>query len=359
MGVSMSIPPITLVLGTGGVGKTTASAALGIASAKAGKKTVVITIDPARRLADALGLSAFDDSTQKIQLHGMKEDIPLYGAMLDQKSTWDSTMTRLCKDPDTLHDLLNNRYYRAVSTRLTGSHEYMAAERLYQLATTQTWDSIIVDTPPAHHALEFLNAPKRMNSLLERSMLQRLTRPASGFASFATKGIRRTVNGLLGTSVLADISDFFRLMTSASTELREHAKEVSEWLGNPHTRFLWVTTPSNTANQATQATIKELEAFGYHLHQILVNRTVEHPGGPFPDIPCPTSITNNQWDLVRQQLVSEWTRHASTADVQQRRIAELSANVDIPVSKLPLISLRDDPTSELLEIAEKIPYNLI
>ena len=223
----MRSPKIYMIMGHGGVGKTTTAAALGLACAEKGMNTLVMTIDPAKRLADAMGIQLQGNSVTRVPVEGIAN---LHAMMLDPKATWDETVTRYCEDADTAKQLLNNKFYEAMSTRLSGSQEYMASERLFQIVDSYNFDVIVVDTAPATHAIEFLKAPTRIHQTFSQSMLRSLTAPGFGFASTATIGLRKLVSRLIGQTVLSEIADFFRLFRTVSNDLQEHATEVERWL---------------------------------------------------------------------------------------------------------------------------------
>jgi len=339
-----------MVLGHGGVGKTSSAAALAIAWARMGKRTLVMTIDPAKRLADAMGLAPLDNEVRAVPVDGTSG---LYGMMLDTKATWDETVRRHCEDPDRAQALLSNRYYRALSTRLTGSHEYMATERLYQLASREEFEVIVVDTPPARHALEFLKAPSRIHRLLSRSLLQKLSSP-TGLSHIASIGLRKTRGGLRGKTVLADISEFFRLIGGVSVGLRQHAEQVEQWLSGPSTRFIWVTTAQSQTTPATQSGIQQLAAAGYPLSHLFINRLSAHSGTAAPSLAKPDGLDSDRWKVILAQLNEAWTIERRRAQEQERVLEHLASCTTAPLTRLTYMQPTNNPMEIVLGLTDQL-----
>ena len=175
---------VVICCGSGGVGKTTVSAALALKWALDGARVAVLTIDPAKRLADSLGVGTLDNEPRRVPLERLEQFTPgtsgsLDAMMLDVKSTFDQMVARLARTPENAERILAHRYYRFASTRLGGSHEYMAMERLYTLCDQGDYDVIVLDTPPTRHALDFLRAPERMAGLMDQGVLRWLVMPAT------------------------------------------------------------------------------------------------------------------------------------------------------------------------------------
>ena len=158
---------VIVCCGSGGVGKTTTSAALGLSLALDGRRVAVLTIDPARRLADSLGIGPLGNEPQRVPIEGVVYD----AMMLDMKATWDGVIHRFSPSEEARDRILANRYYQLASTRLAGSHEFMAMQRLYELVESGDYDVVLLDTPPSRHALEFLQAPKRLAGLFDEGVM--------------------------------------------------------------------------------------------------------------------------------------------------------------------------------------------
>ena len=242
---------VCICAGSGGVGKTTTSAAIAMGMAARGKKVAVLTIDPAKRLANSLGLKKLGNEeclvpAERFAEHevGMKGE--LWAMMLDAKRTFDDLVERHAPDEETRDRILSNRIYQEVSNAMAGSQEYMAMEKLYELHQEARYDLLVLDTPPTRHALDFLEAPERMTRFIEGKSLQFFLKPGR----FGVKMIGRsggTVFGILkritGIDLLQDLSDFFQSFGEMATGFRDRAKRVNELLSNKRTSFVLVTSP--------------------------------------------------------------------------------------------------------------------
>jgi anion-transporting ArsA/GET3 family ATPase len=242
---------IVVCCGAGGVGKTTTAAALALRAAEThGRRTVVLTIDPARRLAQALGLTELDNTPRPVKTDG---DGELHAMMLDMKRTFDEVVLAHT-DPQRAEEIFANPFYQAMSTTFSGTQEYMAMEKLGQLRATESWDLIVVDTPPSRSALDFLDAPARLGRFLDGCMLRFLLAPArSGgrsmfqlvTASFGA--FSKAVQRVLGAQLLSDLSGFVAALDSMFGGFRERAEHTYRVLQDPQTAFLVVATPEQDA----------------------------------------------------------------------------------------------------------------
>ncbi len=270
---------VTICCGVGGVGKTTTSAALAVAHAEAGQRVAVLTIDPARRLADALGIGDLTNVPRRVPLEGAKG--ALDALMLDRAATWDEVVRRRAS-PETAQRLLANRYYRAVATRLSGSHEYMAVEKLHALASDGDYDHVVVDTPPTQHAVDFFRAPDRVRGILDRSMLRMLLDPGSSLRGVATRGALSIVERLAGERVMGEIREFFTLVGEMSAGFRERSEEVAGLLRSGRTTY-WLVTEADAPERNELLTfLGELRERGMSFGGFLVNRVQPTVEGPFP-----------------------------------------------------------------------------
>ena len=232
---------VDICCGVGGTGKTTTAAALALAAALQGERVVVLTIDPARRLADALGVRGLDHQPRPVDIGPGAGRLD--ALMLDRQRTWDDLVHRHAS-PATAASLLANPYYRSVTTRLGGSQEYMAVEMLHQLALGGQWDRVIVDTPPAQHVLDFFLAPERVRGILDRSMLRALLEPGNGLRATAARTTLGWVERIAGDGVMADIREFFGLLGELSTGLRQRSAEVASLLRSPRCRY-WLVSDAD------------------------------------------------------------------------------------------------------------------
>jgi anion-transporting ArsA/GET3 family ATPase len=270
---------ILVCCGSGGVGKTTTSAALALAAAEAGRRVVVLTIDPARRLAQSLGLEELDNEPRKVEIPGIPGE--LHAMMLDMKRTFDDIVVSH-STPERAEQILANPFYQTLSSSFSGTQEYMAMEKLGQLRASDTWDLIIVDTPPSRSALDFLDAPNRMSRFLDGTMIRLLTAPAraggrAGF-KFASAGLMffsRIISKVLGGQLLRDISAFVSALDTMFGGFRERATATYELLRRPGTWFVVVATPEPDALREASYFVDRLSSEGMPLAGLVLNRT--HP----------------------------------------------------------------------------------
>jgi anion-transporting ArsA/GET3 family ATPase len=245
---------IIVCCGSGGVGKTTTAAALALRAAERhGRRTVVLTIDPARRLAQAMGLSELDNTPRQVKGTNGEAGGELHAMMLDMKRTFDEVVLAHT-DPRRAKDIFANPFYQAMSSTFAGTQEYMAMEKLGQLRARDEWDLIVVDTPPSRSALDFLDAPARLARFLDGRMLRLLVAPAraGGRSVFslvtASFGMfSRVVQKVLGTQLLSDLSGFVAALDSMFGGFRERAERTYRILQAPETAFLVVAAPEPDA----------------------------------------------------------------------------------------------------------------
>lgn len=244
---------VVICCGSGGVGKTTVSAAIAVRAATEGRKTLVLTIDPARRLADSLGLAELGNRASRVAL-GPDAKGELWGMMLDVKRTFDDLVDRIAPNAETRDRILRNHYYQQVVGALAGSEEYSAMEKLYEIAGDTDYDLIVLDTPPTKHALDFLDAPRRMIEFLDGKVVQWFVKPyllagKMGFR-FAQKGaeiIFKVLEKGTGYQTLADLSEFFLAFDGLYDGFKARAGAVQRLIADPETVFVVVTTPRHPA----------------------------------------------------------------------------------------------------------------
>jgi anion-transporting ArsA/GET3 family ATPase len=265
---------ILVCCGAGGVGKTTVAAALAVEGAQAGRRTVVVTIDPAKRLADALGLGSLTDTPRKIEGDWPGE---LWALMLDPRSTFDGLVDKYA-EPDQAATILANRFYRNIAGALSGTHEYMAMEKLYELHHDDRFDLVVVDTPPTRNALDFVDAPRRLTRFLDNRLFRLLMLPArTGIKAvgFATQAFVRTVGKVVGAEVVSDAVTFFQAFEGMEEGFRQRAQRVQDLLVDPCTAFVLVTAPRRDAGRETEFFAEKLEEAGIDVDALIVNRM--HP----------------------------------------------------------------------------------
>jgi anion-transporting ArsA/GET3 family ATPase len=278
---------IVVCAGAGGVGKTTIAAAIALRAAVEGHKAAVLTIDPARRLASSLGLKSLSNEPMKVRKSKFKSaDLDpageLYALMLDTKSTFDNVVLTYAPTPEQALRIISNRFYRNISGTLSGSQEYMAMEKLYELATEGDYDLIVIDTPPTRNALDFLDAPRRMTDFFESRVLRWFLLPyvkAGGgfmrFANVAATTFLRLVKRIVGAEVLQDTAEFFGNLEGMYDGFKQRASDVSDLLHSPSTAFVVITSPAEES--VTEATYfaSRLNEAGLPFGALVVNRV--HP----------------------------------------------------------------------------------
>ncbi|MCZ2817473.1 ArsA family ATPase [Modestobacter sp. VKM Ac-2984] len=336
---------IIVCCGSGGVGKTTTSAALALAAAEAGREVVVLTIDPARRLAQSLGLVELDNEPRLVETPGAPGE--LHAMMLDMKRTFDDVVSAH-STPERAQVIFDNPFYQALSSSFAGTQEYMAMEKLGQLRASDRWDLVIVDTPPSRSALDFLDAPNRMSRFLDGTMIRLLTAPAraggragvrflgAGFLLFS-----RIISKILGGQLLNDISAFVSALDTMFGGFRERANATYELLRQPGTSFVVVAAPEPDALREASYFVDRLSTEGMPLAGLVLNRT--HP-------PATTALSATRAEGAAEavaeaggpgaELAAGALRvHAErmTVATREQRLADrfTSAHPEVPVRTVP------------------------
>jgi anion-transporting ArsA/GET3 family ATPase len=274
---------VVICCGSGGVGKTTVSAALGAAIAAAHpKRVLVLTVDPARRLATALGMSGIGADPVAVASSRLRRaGLPLRGelaaAMLDQKSMWDRMVERYAPNRAVARRILANRFYQGISDAFVGSHEYMAMEALYELHEGGEYDCLVVDTPPSRSALDFLEAPARLADFVGARLLSWLSRPSRfGFRAMnlAASPLLRIADRLLGGEVLGELGEFVEDLQTLYGGVQQRARSVSRLLRSPRVGFVVVTTLEPAAFAEAELFVTKLDASSMAVRAVVVNRVL-------------------------------------------------------------------------------------
>ena len=327
---------VLVCCGTGGVGKTTIAAAIALMAARRGKRVLVMTIDPARRLADALGVGDLPNEATPIPVAQFAGTSPISGEllamMLDVKSTWDDAVARFAPDQEMADAILGHRFYRKITEGISGSQEYSAMLRLLDMLEEDRYDLVVVDTPPARNALDFLDAPRRVTDVLEEGVLKWLVTPSftatrAGFRIFGKGGaaLFSIFERFTGAEVLTNLSEFATSFSGIFGTLRSRAQTMQEILRQPSTGFLLVTQPTAMSVKEAATFLEKLIDLQMPFGGFVVNRmhwgsqqdtSDEPPFGPggFPKRPpdevdeeAYREMVDRVWELHR--AYSEWAHH--------------------------------------------------
>jgi anion-transporting ArsA/GET3 family ATPase len=284
---------IIVCCGSGGVGKTTTAAALGLRAAERGRHVVVLTVDPARRLAQSMDLSSLDNTPRPVPLLDAQDGGTLHAMMLDMKRTFDE-IVEAHAEPDRAEQILANPFYQSLSSSFAGTQEYMAMEKLGQLRQTERWDLIVVDTPPSRSALDFLDAPQRLSRFLDGRLIKLLTAPTRvggrAYLKVVNAGfgvITGIVTKVLGAQVLRDVQTFVSAFDTMFGGFRERADDTYRLLQTPGTAFLVVATPEPDALREASYFVERLSEDRMPLAGLILNRV---HGSPAPRLSAARSM---------------------------------------------------------------------
>lgn len=273
---------VYLVGGPGGVGKTTLAASLAIRLAEQGHRTMVLTVDPARRLAQALGFKDFTNEVQRVTLPD-HPDAVLYASMLDTQRYFDKIIERFASSPEQRDKLLNHPLYRVTIDNLGGTHEYAAMERLLEFATDKNFDKVVVDTPPTQNAIDLLSAPQRLADFMDNSVLQWFQRGEKPFFRLFMSGTRlamKVLQRLLGGEFFDSLSSFIDDLGGMQQGFQRRNLEVLELLRSPSTAFLLVSYPSQVRYLESVAFKQTLQENRISLSALILNRLEPEPPPP-------------------------------------------------------------------------------
>jgi anion-transporting ArsA/GET3 family ATPase len=344
---------IIVCCGSGGVGKTTTAAAIGLRAAERGRHVVVLTVDPARRLAQSMGLSSLDNTPRLVPGIGPgragdnrgDNGGSLHAMMLDMKRTFDE-IVEAHADPDRAAQILANPFYQSLSSSFAGTQEYMAMEKLGQLRRAQEWDLIIVDTPPSRSALDFLDAPQRLGRFLDGKLLRLLTAPAK----FGGRAYMRVLNAgfgvvtglltkILGAQVLRDVQTFVAALDTMFGGFRERADYTYQLLRAPGTAFLVVAAPEPDALREASYFVERLARERMPLAGLLLNRVQRSPAARLSAARSQAAAETLQAAGSHPLAVTALRLHAERMQQvsAQRRLAEhfTAAHPIVPVAEIP------------------------
>jgi len=351
---------ICICAGSGGVGKTTTSAAIATGMAARGLKVCVLTIDPAKRLADSLGLEELSNEARRVdpslfEQQGVEMKGELWAMMLDAKATFDELIARQAPDEESRDRVLENRIYQQISGALAGSQEYMAMEKLFELHTEGEFDLLVLDTPPTRNALDFLDAPKRLTQFIEGRSMKMFMKPTGLAAKVAGRGtsvVLGVLKRILGFDLLSDLAEFFNAFSGMVEGFQARAKRVDKLLADPSTCFLVVCGPqSEPVNEAVYFHRKLVEAklpFG----GVIVNKVhypAEELGEGDEDLPAALTEKLGDEDLARR-VSANFSDYQALAERDARNIKRLADELHTrSVIRVPYL---DEDVHDLAGLAE-------
>lgn len=332
---------VIVTCGSGGVGKTTTAAAMAVRAADAGRKVAVLTIDPARRLAQSLGLTELDNTPRRVELATAGE---LWAMMLDTRRTFDE-MVAAHSTPERAAQILANPFYRTISSSFSGTQEYMAMEKLGQLAATGDYGLIVVDTPPSRSALDFLDAPQRLGAFLDGRMIRLLAAPSRGVMKIVGVGFTlfaKAVTAVIGGQMLTDAARFVQLFEDMFGGFRQRAEATYRLLRDPGSSFVVVATCEADALREAAYFADRLTAESMPLAGLVLNRTHQ----PLADLSAAATEealaaldgkggAAKSTALARAALAIHLDRLRTHGEEQQRRDRFDRAHAEIPVIPIP------------------------
>lgn len=348
---------VVVCCGAGGVGKTTTAASVALRAAEYGRTVVVLTIDPARRLAQSLGIEALGNTPQQVHIEGIKGE--LYAMMLDMRRTFDELVVQHAGS-DRAQSILDNKFYQTVATSMSGTQEYMAMEKLGQLLHEDKWDLIVVDTPPSRNALDFLDAPKRLGSFMDGRLWKMLLGSSRGLGRIVTGAVglaMKALSTVLGSQLLSDASMFVQSLDSTFGGFREKADRTYELLRRRSTQFVVVSAAEPDALREATFFVERLTQEGMPLAGLILNRT--HPTLSTLTVERAVDVADNLEESGEYSLPAAVLRvHAERAATAKREIRLLSrftsANPTVPIVGVPSLPFDVSDVDALRAIADQI-----
>jgi anion-transporting ArsA/GET3 family ATPase len=342
---------VVVCCGSGGVGKTTVSATFALAAARAGRRACVVTVDPARRLADALGVESLPNQPTEVAGNWPGH---LHALMLDSKGTFDDLVGRYARTPEQAESILANRLYQNLAGALSGTQEYMAMEKLYELVQSNEFDIVVVDTPPTRNALDLLDAPRRLTRFLENRLFRALlvpTRMSLRAVSVATQALLRTISKVAGAEIVQDAVGFFQAFEGMEDGFRSRASAVHELLIDPATAYVLVTSARADAVAEAGFFAEKLGERDRRVAALVVNRLAPSfgNGDAAPDAATPTSdskggtAASTGGSAEAQEALDALEANLATLNAVATResstFAGLAAQVaPAPVGRIPLFA---------------------
>ncbi|MDT5011148.1 MAG: hypothetical protein QOH57_2765 [Mycobacterium sp.] len=349
---------VVVCCGAGGVGKTTTAAAMALRAAESGRTVVVLTIDPARRLAQALGITDLGNTPQRVEL-GPEVKGELHAMMLDMRRTFDEMVVEY-SGPERAQAILENQFYQTVATSLAGTQEYMAMEKLGQLVSQDKWDLVVVDTPPSRNALDFIDAPKRLGSFMDGRLWRLLLAPGRGIGRLVTGAVglaMRALSTVLGSQMLSDASAFVQSLDSTFGGFREKADRTYALLKRRGTQFVVVSAAEPDALREASFFVDRLSREGMPLAGLILNRT--HPTLSGLHLESAVDAAEELEAADPESLAAAVLRiHAERAQTAKREVRLLSrftgANPQVPIVGVPSLPFDVSDLEALRAIADQL-----
>ncbi len=323
-----------IFVGTGGVGKTTTSAAYGLYLARQNKRVLVLTIDPSQRLKDTLGLK---DDGEITEVPIGRPQGSLFGCVLNSKKVFDEFILRAARKEERIKKILNNRLYIQLSTTLSGSQEFTSLERFYQLTQSKDYDYVILDTPPAQHAIDFLTAPQRLSHLFNEGVARWFKNPESGQSGifqtlfqFGTKRVLKALELLTGSQFMKELSEFFLSLDTWQEQLQNRIDQVQTLLTESSNQFYLVTSFDEAKFSEALSLMVSLKKGGYHLSRVIANRAYPQWLSDLPqnlEGPPALLIQKIKTYYDQQQVQLEAFRKKSGAEVKFDLIPEFEESL--------------------------------
>ena len=344
---------VIVCCGSGGVGKTTSAAVMALEAARLGRRAVVVTIDPAKRLADALGLGGLTNTPARIDGEWPGE---MWAMMLDTEATFNDLVARYAGSTEQADKILANRFYRNISSAMSGTQEYMASEKLFELATNSDVDLIVVDTPPTRNALDFLEAPNRLARFLDHRLYRMVTAPTRGLVkavNVATQGFFRSVGKVVGGEVIADAIAFFAAFDGMEEGFKARAREVDRLLRDDDTAFVLVASPHSDTVAEAGYFADRLGELSIDVRALVVNRVHPDPGGGTPAAAAARAATLAGTPLGAQFKALAGLRTIALSESEH--LADLTDQIaPAPVCKVPYLAVEVHDLDTLGQFADAL-----
>lgn len=342
-------PQVSVCVGPGGVGKTTVSAALALCGAMAGQRACVVTIDPARRLADALGTGELGNEPRLVRSGNLAWPGELWALMLDAQSTFDHLVGQYATTSAQAQAILSNRVYRNISAALSGTQEYMAVEKLFELTESGNFDLVVVDTPPARHALDFMEAPRHLLRLLDNRVFRLLMTPTRAGLRALEAGAQvalRALSKVAGGEVVADTVQFFTEFEGMEEGFRSRANRADELLRSASTNFVLVCSPRRDTVDEAVYLGAQLASEGLEVATVVVNRCYPHYSALAPQTAA------NLAGGPLEALATNLAQLAVLSSKEQEQLARLKeAMPKAATYKVPFFAREVADLEALLEVA--------